>query len=222
MNTLKVAGVDALAKLHALRAEFPRTGLYPFLIGDQNSKDTFDEMMEANEDEPDDIIQESFGFDLGNWIKQRPDELFGDDFNRDDLIEDWPSTKTDSGSICMHNDIVTGKTHDTVYIGTIPLEQPWQLPAVLRYGGWNDCPLAHVHCALFRHWQEKYGAEIVSMGGDVVEAIVSKSPATREQALELAWEQYWYCYDIVDQGIGSVTKLAASLMGSKYWYFWWD
>jgi hypothetical protein len=40
--------------------------------------------------------------------------------------------------------------------------------------------------------------------------------------MALAWEQYWYCLDIVDQGVGSVSALAATLLNSTYWYFWWD
>jgi hypothetical protein len=27
---------------------------------------------------------------------------------------------------------------------------------------------------------------------------------------------------IVDQGVGDVSTLAATLINSKYWYFWWD
>lgn len=35
-------------------------------------------------------------------------------------------------------------------------------------------------------------------------------------------EQYRYCIDIVDQGVTSVSALAAILMEAPYWYFWWD
>jgi hypothetical protein len=46
--------------------------------------------------------------------------------------------------------------------------------------------------------------------------------ATREEALDLAREQYLYCADIVDQGTGSLSLLAANLMVDPWWFFWWD
>jgi hypothetical protein len=60
------------------------------------------------------------------------------------------------------------------------------------------------------------------MSGDVVECVVTKPPTDRNAATNLAWEQYWYCVDIVEQGCESVSNLAATLLNSPYWYFWWD
>ena len=40
--------------------------------------------------------------------------------------------------------------------------------------------------------------------------------------MELAWEQYWYCTDLVEHGHGSIANLAATLLDAPYWYFWWD
>jgi len=51
---------------------------------------------------------------------------------------------------------------------------------------------------------------------------VQSRPPTREAALELAREQYVYCSDIVDQGVQTLSALAAVLMQSAWWYFWWD
>ena len=36
----------------------------------------------------------------------------------------------------------------------------------------------------------------------------------------LAREQSTYCGDIVSQGVGSVTKLAAVLLDAPAWHFW--
>jgi hypothetical protein len=38
----------------------------------------------------------------------------------------------------------------------------------------------------------------------------------------LAREQYLYCGDIVDQGTGTLSRLATALMADDWWYFWWD
>jgi hypothetical protein len=51
---------------------------------------------------------------------------------------------------------------------------------------------------------------------------VARRPATRDEALELARAQHVYCNDIIDQGVGSYRALAAGLMASDWWFFWWD
>jgi hypothetical protein len=41
-------------------------------------------------------------------------------------------------------------------------------------------------------------------------------------ALKLAQEQYGFCFDIVEQGVGTIENLAGGLTASNIWYFWWD
>jgi hypothetical protein len=38
----------------------------------------------------------------------------------------------------------------------------------------------------------------------------------------LAKEQYAYCADIVEQGVGTIEALAATLLNGHIWFFWWD
>jgi hypothetical protein len=54
------------------------------------------------------------------------------------------------------------------------------------------------------------------------EILVAIMAGDAAEARRLASEQYAYCGDIVDQGIGTVDALGASLVGSIVWYFWWD
>jgi hypothetical protein len=75
---------------------------------------------------------------------------------------------------------------------------------------------------LHRSWQERFGAEITGMSGDTVEGLVRNPPRDGKAALDLAREQYCYCTDIVDQGCESISNLAATLLNSPYWYFWWN
>jgi Domain of unknown function (DUF4253) len=56
----------------------------------------------------------------------------------------------------------------------------------------------------------------------VMELEAARKPSTKEEALKLAQEQYWFCYDIVEQGVGTIENLAGGLMASSVWYFWWD
>jgi hypothetical protein len=55
-----------------------------------------------------------------------------------------------------------------------------------------------------------------------MELEVQRPPGSKDQAMALAKEQYGFCYDIVDQGVGALRPLAATLEHAGNWYFWWD
>lgn len=144
--------------------------------------------------------------------------------NRPEPIGSWPSeqptpTPDDSGVTVAFKG---RKPLDKVNIAIIPTEDWTEVPAYLGWGGWNECPAAEYHVIALRAWRNRYGAELVGLGPDVMNVHVGRAPATREEALDLAREQYVYCADIVDQGPGSLSVLAASLMDDPWWFFWWD
>jgi hypothetical protein len=98
----------------------------------------------------------------------------------------------------------------------------FEVPLILKYGGWNECPPPVVHAATLRDWGQRFGAELVALTGDVVELAVARPPTDRAPGLELAREQYLYCGDIVWQGTDGLETLAAGLKGGTVWFFWWD
>lgn len=222
LDVLTVAGIDALRALDVHRARFASTGLYPFLIGDHDDLARLEEQAELNSSPPQDIIQASFGDVMDRWLAGRKleEEEFED--SPEETLGTWPGNVQDKGSISHHKDISTGEFKPEVYIGLARIELPWHLPAALNFGDWNDCPDPMVHCAFHRHWSDTYGAEIVGISSDTIECRVTRPPKNRQSATELAWQQYWYCGDIVHQGCGSVLALAATLLDSPYWFFWWD
>jgi hypothetical protein len=124
--------------------------------------------------------------------------------------------------LSVARDILSRKPKKEVIIGLIPAPEPWQVPAVLRPGDWNDCPGPEVHVALFKRWYERYGAIVTSMSFDVIEFSVERPPRTMEDARGLAREQFVYCTDIVHQGVGTLDNLARALLNAGNWYFWWD
>ena len=103
----------------------------------------------------------------------------------------------------------------------VPVKNPWEIFAYLPFGGWNECPDPETHMAVSKYWYEKYDAVPAVITMDTLEFLLP-APVPEEQAMELAKEQYVYCTDIVDQGIGEVHLLAKTLCQSKIWFFWWD
>ena len=222
ITTLKIPGTAAIETLELRRLDYRHTGEYPFLIGDAEELERIREAAEYNAQNFDDLIRESLNLDLSNWLRERREEFEEYEFSEEDTLGEWPGEVTEKGSISLHLDVLSRKIKKEVFLGLARINQPWQLPAVLKYGAWNDCPAPEVHCAFHRKWQSEFGAEIVGMSGDVVECVVKNPPRDKAASIELAWQQYWYCADIVEQGCESVSNLAATLINSKYWYFWWD
>jgi hypothetical protein len=170
---------------------------------------------------------------------QLPDflkEAFGGEFSLDsfeEMIEltpprggppagDWPTEPIGAPELSVATETLTGAPLEKVQIVILPTDDSSTIPAYLHWGYWNGCPAPEYHIAALRSWRERFGAEIVGLSHDVMNIRVQSRPPTREAALELAREQYVYCRDIVEQGVQTLSALAAVLMDSNWWYFWWD
>lgn len=230
---IEIAGRNVISKLLELIDELPDSGKYPFIIGERRSLEMIGEIYRTKSDSADEIIEKSLAINVENLFEELkkgslpPEEET--EFDMAELtgeFEEHPSPR-DIGLyfedfINTHTNLTTKIPFEVCLIGLAPTTESWELPAFARYGGWNDCPSPEKHCAVLRYWQEKYGAEIISMTGDVIECRVAKPPQTAAECFELAWEQYAYCSDIVNQGVVTVGALASTLRDSNYWYFWWD
>jgi Domain of unknown function (DUF4253) len=137
-------------------------------------------------------------------------------------IGKWPSQPEGLELPTIPYDGETGKPLEIVNIILVPAEAASDVPAYLHWGNWNSCPPPEVHIAMLRKWNQRYGAELVGLTRDVMNLRVVKRPESKDVALKLATEQYHYCADIVDQGTETLAPLAALLMASGWWYFWWD
>lgn len=222
IEQVECEGASALSRLEELRSQFPSTKRYPFIAGDREALEELIERAEDDEREPAGILAESLSVDVPAWFARRKSEAAEDGLDLEEVAGEWAGEAEEKEGITSHLDMLSGAVRPLVSIGLATVEQPWMLPAVLKYGGWNECPDAAIQCAVMRRWQEKYGAEIVCVTGDVIECVVRNPPTTAEASIELAWEQYWYCGDIVDQGTLTVANLASGLMNSNHWFFWWD
>jgi hypothetical protein len=173
----------------------------------EERRDHFREVVEY--DDGDDDPPLDFETELreveGEWPEQSPSPI-GFSLHLDPMPKDWKNRQP----------------ADDAEILLIPTKNCWEVPAYLDCGGWNECPETEVHVALFRQWYDQFGAEVIGVADDQTEMRVTRRPQTREDAEALAWEQYWYCEDVVDQGMATVRNLAAALLISDFWYFWWD
>jgi len=215
---IRVRGADAVEQCLAWRKEW-QGKFIPIIHGTakdfRSLTDIWDEI-----DAPEEFVQRSQSVDLQQWFTQR----LGESASLDDLTDAsaWNTNSGSRGEFVSIAGILTRKVHPWVWVSKIPTARPYEVPAYLKFGGWNACPEAHEHVAVWRYWQEKYGAEILCFTGDVIEATVAHPPLEKAECYALAREQFSYCDDIVTQGVGSIDALAATLRGGKSWYFWWD
>ncbi len=179
------------------------------------------------------ILAESERVDLARWRQAQIDEslaLFRETAADDgldapnnpfaDVQGDWPE------DVAPYTTFATARSNETrepispLPIALIPTPISWQAPAYLRFDSGFISPA--IHTAMARRWHEQYGAEVIGAFPDLIEMWVAWPPLTREDALELAKEQYIYCNDIVIQGTQTLQALAAGLLGGTAWFFWWD
>ena len=75
-----------------------------------------------------------------------------------------------------------------------------------------------------KRWYDRYGAVICCVTYDEMEFHVARLPSTREEALALAKEHFYFCEDRLTQygGHYNLATLVEGLLRSRYWYFWWD
>jgi hypothetical protein len=191
----------------------------PVIMGGKDKMNLLLDNLDADKRSPEAVIAESEGFMIDEFIQSRTSE---DPEFYQEVRGKWPLVPVQPGYLTAHTDVLSGKPLKEVCLGLVPTNSSYEVPAYLKYGGWNECPSAEEHVGILRYWHDKYGAEIIAITGDVIECTVTNPPRTKEEALALAHEQFIYCTDIVTQGVETIDALAATLLNSNYWYFWWD
>jgi hypothetical protein len=208
-------GERALETVLALRNT--AAPIVPVALGDDDDLERILDALEYNRLDALDIIGRGERLNLSEWIEQRI-AADPDYYHKDEGTAEKPSQ---AAPLTLALDF-TGRPKPRIHIAHIPAEKPWQVPAHLGYGGWNECPSAEEHVAFFKSWFERYSAVVVGIGPDTIEFTVEMPPATLEEARVLAREQFVYCADIVHQGVQTVENLATVLVNGRNWYFWWD
>lgn len=240
MKIVTVPGANAMDEMRRLLDQRADTGLHPTLFGNKESADAIalDYSWSIDSKKVKQVIKQSFQYNLSLelarfYMAEECDEddqeirqaeeawlmVGGREAVRDNHQDDIEAGQESVLYACMDGDELL----ETAYVGLWQIPEPWHAFAYLGLGEDPDQIIGGAkHCAIHRHWQERWGAEVVALQENRVECFVKRPPLTREDALILAREQYFYCGDLVSQGAGSVVELAEILLGSRLWFFWWD
>lgn len=170
-------------------------------------------------------ILESALPDWEDWISElqesQREDMEADGISWEEVFDNEDAEEPEANDrLCGYWDYDTEMTMPLI-LAKIPAKNPWEIFAWLPFGGWNECPDTLWQMAAAKHWYEKFGAVPAVVTHDVLEYILPEIPDP-EDTHELALEQYAFCPDIVDQGVGSVKTLEDGLALSNVWYFWWD
>ena len=219
-------GAVAVKQWRTLQAEWRKEGCSALLVGDAKEAQRVGENFSFSENPVANVLenaksQKPFRF-FREQLKGMREYLDPEDGYDPWRAGDWPTEPVEAMELGAHRDVLSRRPKETVYFAKIPTVHAFEIPAYLRFGNWNACPSPEEHVTILRRWSERYGLEMYALTGDVVECEIARPPASCKEALKLAREQYLYCNDIVDQGVGSISGLAAILECSNHWYFWWD
>jgi hypothetical protein len=212
---LKVSGNDALAQYQKLKAN---SGIIPVILGDDDDLASLTETMDYVTDSYLQLLQQADSIEALEWFAKRQAQ----DAEYYDLTQGEWQDLAPTDTISAHLDLLTGEPKSEVYIALVPVAESWMLPAFLKIGGWNDCPTAAEHSAIFKYWNDCYGISVAAIARDIIELEVQRPPSNKEQALKLAEQQFIYCPDIVYQGTETIARLGSGLLNSRVWFFWWD
>ena len=221
-----VRGKDAVRNALELRRKWAGVAT-PVIVGTQENFSHLTDLW-GEEDfaavTPQDYLKSATKLDPGKWFQdQRAEFSEAPEYLKSiSKPSDWTTKNSAEEDFLVVREVLSRKLHPWVLLVKNPTPQPYETPAYLKFGGWNACPEASVHVAVWKKWQEEYGAEILCISGDVIEATVAQPPLEKDACYTLARDQFAYCSDIVDQGVGSIDALAATLYAGKSWYFWWD
>lgn len=212
-------GLDAISKLDVLGQQ---QGWHAVFIGSE--EDRLDPR-EFGDEDPAKILDQAENIDAEAFLRKRTSEA-SEEIGPQELLGEWLDQNAARTTLperySAFRNVLTGKFHDRVYLALVPTDEAWKAPAYLQNGNWNDVPTAAEQVSVLRYWHDKYGAKLRTFSRDVMELEVAHPPQSRDQALDLAKQQFGFCHDIVYQGAGALRPLASGLEHADHWYFWWD
>lgn len=110
---------------------------------------------------------------------------------------------------------------DKVYCSLVQAKESWELPIVLRYGGWGSSPDIAEHSAVLKRWEKLYKARLFGLTMETLDCLVEDGPSDSGSALIAARELAAYCPDIIDP-VEGLNTFAREITRQSVWSFWWE
>lgn len=219
---------------HQMQKDGKENGYTPLII--LRDSHVTDEMLEFSRQKYGDYAQSAAEYlkackavDPEDWFsmqRRRYDSVNAFDFSwYEDFCENPPDPDivvTTPDDITPQTELFLGFGSDTVYIAKMPADHPYETLAYFPMGGFNACPETEVLMAAAKKWYEEYDAVLCAAGSDTLQFYLEQPVKDKQTARKAAEEMYMLCPDIVDQGVCTLDNLEKSILGSHYWYFWWD
>jgi hypothetical protein len=99
------------------------------------------------------------------------------------------------------------------------------LPLIGWMGAVNGVDTVLSLAAVLRSWEDRFGARLLDVGFAEIRLLVERPPRSYEAALPLAAEQFAFCDECTlagQVGLRKVSGVAAGLVNTPIWGFWWD
>jgi hypothetical protein len=195
-----VTGGDSFRAWYELREVQPLSGWWPFLSGDLPLA-----AIEVGQWSSDgDLLKQGQQIDAEEWLQARA-------LASANVLVDLPEAR---GSFKLMTQALTAQARSVrladvgglyvsglraeaagIYI--VPASQGYEVPALLNWSvGWSHGLSSAEHCAVLRHFHERYDAELVTLGATGLELLVKSRPHTPQAAAVAALELAAYCPDI--------------------------
>jgi len=114
-------------------------------------------------------------------------------------------------------------------IGLVPAQRPADALAIVGWSTFDDpaCgdePQNAVWiAAVLRSWEDRFGARLLNVGpGAVIRLLVERPPRSLEAAQRIAAEHRVFADECAGTGANDIPTIAASIVNSPVWTFWWD
>lgn len=220
-------GATALAAWETLRKRHARSGLWPVVLGaDLGEIDQLTWRVDI-------LAQDRPGIPALSEVTPAAELLvrWMGDPKLDDYLNDVPrhlaKLEADQENIRARlaarpdADAVRAVAAPRVHIGLVPAAAGWEVPALLAWSGAERLEVTGPeHLAVLHFWHESYGADLVALGLERLECLVSRPPEDARAAFELAVQHYAYCPALMDNLAPAMGALAATLFG-RHWLFDW-
>jgi hypothetical protein len=208
-----------------LRAEHPRSGLWPILMEESVQPWTVGQIAPDAAVEIDNFNVAAFMAEVwSDWIERAGE---GQMETLDPFGPHCPGP-AEPGELRADPDAIADRyaamlAEQGTPVGLAAVQRGADALAVMGWQGalhhneWN-VPLA----AVVRSWEERFAARLVGMGFNTLDISVAAPPVTSQHALHVAAEHWAFCPDAIFQGAGTLIDYAEQIRGKHTWSFWWD